>query len=91
MNVSAHAIGVDFEPFEVSCFFAAVNAVERVPFGRIESPAFDFEMFVLLGGSGIAVAASSECERENGNSQELEFFHYKSFWEMCKEIPAFPR
>jgi len=79
MNMCAHAVGVDFEAKELGIFFAAVNAVERVPFSRIESPSFDFEMFVLLGGCGIAVAACREENGENGNSQELEFFHYKSF------------
>jgi hypothetical protein len=36
-------------------------------------------MFVLFGGGGVAVAACGEDECENGKSQELKLFHYKSF------------
>jgi hypothetical protein len=74
--VCAHAVGVDFEAREFGIFFAAVNAVEGVPFGGIESPAFDFEVFVLFGGGGIAVAASGEDEGENGKCQEINFLHF---------------
>lgn len=85
MNVSTHAVGVDFEARELGIFFAAVNTVERVPFGGIESPTFDFKVFVLFGGGGVAVTASGEDEGENGKCQEFEFFHYKTFV-LCRTL-----
>ena len=84
VNVSTHAVGIDFEARELGIFFAAVDAVERVPFGGVEPPAFDFEVFVLFGGSGVAVAASGEDESENGECQELEFFHF--FYPFCTNV-----
>jgi hypothetical protein len=46
---------------------------------------------VLFGGGGIAVAACGEDEGENGECQELEFLHFKSFLfaQMCEERQRF--
>lgn len=75
----AKAVCVDAERFEALVFFALVNAVGERPIGPVEVPAFGFEVFVLVGGSRVAVAAGDEYEGENGNSQKLNFLHYKSF------------
>jgi hypothetical protein len=75
----AKAVGVDAERFEASIFFALVNAIGKFPVGPVEVPTFGFEVFVLIGGGGIAVATCGEEEAENGEDQKLELFHYKSF------------
>ena len=56
----AKAVCVDAERFEALVFFALVNAVGKFPVGQVEVPTFGFEVFVLMGGGGIAVATCGE-------------------------------
>ena len=56
----AKAICIDTERFKALVFFALVNAIGEFPIRPVEVPTFGFEVLVLIGGGGIAVAASGE-------------------------------
>lgn len=75
-NVFAEAVCIDAERFEALVFFALINAVGEFPVGPIEVPAFCFEMFVLVGGGGVAVAASGEERAERGKREVFDFHFY---------------
>ena len=72
----AKAICIDTERFEALVFFALVNTVGKFPVGPVEVPTFGFEVLVLIGGGGIAVAASGEERAERGNREMFDFHFY---------------
>ena len=72
----AKAICIDTERFEALVFFALVNAVGKFPVGPVEVPTFGFEVFVLIGGGGIAVATCGKERAERGKREVFDFHFY---------------
>ena len=79
-DVFAHAVRVHLEHFEASIGLAAIDAVGEFPVGPVKVPAFDFEVFVLVGRGAVVVAAGGEeCAKngtEKGNGKGLDKFHF---------------
>jgi len=75
-NVFAEAVCIDAERFEALVFFALINAVGEFPVGPVEVPTFGFEVLVLIGGGGIAVAACGKERAERGKREMFDFHFY---------------